>query len=80
MNKILIVEDDEALSRELSVLLEGAGYETAVLKHYDRALEEILEAGADLILLDINLPRVNGEELLHRLQDRLRSIFHIFPC
>ena len=71
MKKILIVEDDEALSRELSVLLTGAGYETAVLKNYDRALEEIREAGADLILLDITLPGVNGEELLRRLRTSL---------
>lgn len=73
MKKILIVEDDAALRRELASLLEGAGYETVALTEFSRAEQAIREAGADLILLDINLPSRNGQTLLRDLRKTLTT-------
>ena len=56
MKKILIIEDDESICKELSVLLANAGYEAMILKDFEHALKECLSAQADLILLDIHIP------------------------
>lgn len=61
MSKILIVEDDEKLSKELKIFLEKNGYTAVILLKFDNAVEDILEENADLILLDINLPYTDGE-------------------
>ena len=66
MKKIKIVEDDRPLSRELKQLLESEGYQAEETSQFDQLTEELLQSDADLILLDINLPGVNGEELLRR--------------
>ncbi len=68
MNKILIIEDDKALCAELSVLLTNAGYEIAAVTDFSSVLEQMKQAGADLILLDITLPDTNGEVLLQNFR------------
>lgn len=60
----MIIEDKPALRDELSVLLQNAGYEPIAVTDYDNVSEQMKVADADLILLDINLPNVNGETLL----------------
>ena len=69
MEKILIVEDDETLREELSNLLSNSGYEVLVLTDFKNSKEEIIKLNPDLILLDINIPYLNGETLLKSLRD-----------
>ena len=69
MEKILIVEDDETLRDELSNLLSNSGYEVLVLTDFKNSKEEIIKLKPDLILLDINIPYLNGEVLLKSLRD-----------
>ena len=64
MKRIMIIEDEPALRDELSVLLQNAGYEPITVTDYDNVSEQMKSANSDLILLDINLPNVNGETLL----------------
>lgn len=64
----MIVEDEELICNELSKLLENNNYETVILKDFKNALNEILEVSPDLILLDINIPFINGEALLQNLR------------
>lgn len=68
MNKICIVEDDEPMRTELCALLKNAGYETEELTDFSRSLDFLRATDADLILLDINLPQMNGEMLLRELR------------
>ena len=68
MKKIMIVEDDEAICNELSKLLENNNYKAIVLSDFFNAKDEILECKPDLILLDINIPHINGETLLQNLR------------
>ena len=68
MKRILIVEDDTALRHELHTLLCNAGYEAVCIDRYDAVLRQMLDAAADLILLDINLPGESGEVLLQELR------------
>ena len=74
MNKILIVEDDITLRSELSNLLSNSGYEVLILTDFKNSKEEIVKINPDLILLDINIPYLNGEALLKSLRDDNKNI------
>ena len=68
MKKILIVEDDTSISEELKNLLNNAGYNGIILKDFENSFEEIKKENPDLILLDINIPKLNGEMLLQKIR------------
>lgn len=68
MEKILIVEDDLIIANELKILLENANYEAIILNDFENALKEIKKINANLILLDINIPKMNGELLLKEIR------------
>lgn len=68
MKKILIVEDDEKLRKNLKELLDASGYEALVLENFKDSLKSILESDANLILLDINIPYINGEVLIREIR------------
>ena len=68
MSKILIVEDDKKLRDELKIFLERHGYEVFLLEKFDNSIKDILEYKADLILLDINLPNVDGEYICREVR------------
>lgn len=67
--KILIVEDDVQLRDELKKLLDNNGYQGIILPDFKNALTRILEIDPDLILLDIMIPYLNGQQLLKRLRE-----------
>lgn len=69
MQKILIIEDDEIISNELKSLLDDNNYEGIILKDFKNAIDEILNIKPDLILLDINIPYMNGEALLKKIRE-----------
>lgn len=68
MKKILIIEDEKVIRDELKTLLENSFYEVSILESFDNTLEDIKRIKADLILLDINLPNINGEILLKEIR------------
>lgn len=68
MKKILIVEDDIQLREELKILLDNSGYKGIILSDFNDAKNEIIGINPDLILLDINIPKVNGEILLKEIR------------
>lgn len=67
--KILIVEDDIELRKELKVLLDNNGYQGIILDDFKNSLSRILEINPDLILLDIKIPYLNGQQLLKKLRE-----------
>ena len=68
MQKILIVEDDEKLRNELEIFLIHQGYQAECLKKFDNTIHDILEINPNLILLDINLPGVDGEYICKEIR------------
>ncbi len=66
--KILIIEDDLEQQRELKRLLTASGYDVFVAQNFTSLLEEIVHTKPNLILMDINLPGINGESLLKELR------------
>ena len=61
MPKILIVEDDKKIRKELETYLNKNGYIAKGLEKFDNTIQDILNENADLLLLDINLPYLDGE-------------------
>ena len=68
MKRIMIVEDDKTIAEELYCLLNNSNYEGVILNDFKNAKKEILESNSDLVLLDINIPYLNGELLLKEIR------------
>ncbi len=65
---ILIVEDDPDISAPLAQFLGGKGYRTRVAGSAEQALALLAQESAELVLLDVMLPGMDGLELCRRLR------------
>lgn len=63
MTRVLVVEDEQSLREPLIYLLEKEGYEVIEAIDGNAAVAAFTEKGADLILLDLMLPGINGNEV-----------------
>lgn len=70
MEKILIVEDDEKLRKELEIFLNNNGYLSETLKTFNNTLNDILKINPELLLLDINLPNADGEYICKEIRKK----------
>jgi DNA-binding response OmpR family regulator len=66
--KVLIVEDDEQMAASTRTLLERAAFEVAVSHDAESGLEQARSIAADLIVLDVNLPGMDGVEACRQLR------------
>jgi len=78
MKKILLLEDDELLSVSIKELLETQGYEVTLVLDSDAASEATYNKKFDLYIFDINVPNMNGFELLGALRNAEDSTPTIF--
>ena len=69
MTDILIVEDDLELAELLTDFLRDEGYTVSSVDSGERALELYEKYGAKLVVLDINLPDVNGFSVCSKLRE-----------
>jgi CheY-like chemotaxis protein len=67
MKHILVVEDQEDNRQTLRDLLTNAGYQMTEAENGEEALADIVKQRADLILMDIQLPIMDGYEPAHHL-------------
>ena len=68
MTRVLVVEDEESYSDALAYVLRKEGFEVAVVGDGEAALEEFERAGADIVLLDLMLPKLPGTEVCRRIR------------
>jgi len=68
--RILVVEDEELIRTMMKINLEKAGYDVTLCNNAEHLLEVVADQYFDLILLDIMLPGISGEEALKKLRDR----------
>lgn len=68
MKKIAIVEDDPVISGQLADFLMKNGYECSGVTDYANCVEQILAAGADMVLLDLTLPGADGTAILKKVR------------
>jgi len=73
MKHILIVEDDPFIIELYSGQLKKNGYKVSVAKDGVMALEKIAEAIPDLLILDINLPKMNGWDVLKKIREDAKT-------
>ena len=74
MTKILIIEDEPRIAAFVARGLESAGYETSIVEDGADGLAAALTGDAELVLLDIGLPTMDGFEVLRELRSRGSSI------
>jgi excisionase family DNA binding protein len=67
---VLIVDDDEHMREYVKVNLELEGYSVRAVGSADEGLEAVEEEAPALILLDVMMPKVDGWEMLRRMQER----------
>jgi two-component system phosphate regulon response regulator PhoB len=67
--KILLVEDDTALSGVYESRLELEGFEVATVPNGEDALSKAIEFRPDLIVLDAMMPKINGFDVLDILRN-----------
>ncbi len=65
---ITIIEDDEKIRDELSILLRRAGYDVTLITDFNDVVKKTLSLNMDLILLDVNLPGQNGYDICKKLK------------
>lgn len=67
---ILIVDDDALMRRSLAFNLEQAGFHASTADSAESALSQVQLEKPDLVLLDINLPVMDGLDAMHRFKDQ----------
>lgn len=67
--KILIIEDENALADVLEAKLKKEGYEVSVAYDGEDGYQRIKESSPDLILLDIVMPKMDGYEVMEKLNE-----------
>ncbi len=68
MKNIIIVEDEPHVIRIMELALEKNGYVVTVTHNGEQALEKLKEDLPDLLITDINMPRMNGEVLCENIE------------
>jgi CheY-like chemotaxis protein len=66
--KILIVEDDFDTRYVMSLILKGEGYDVITVADGECALNVAFEQKPDLVITDLNMPRLNGIELTRQIR------------
>lgn len=75
--EIVLVDDDRNILTSVTMTLEGEGYSVRTYTDGEEALRGLMTAPADLAILDVKMPRLDGFELLRRLR-RVSAIPVIF--
>ncbi len=68
-NKILVVDDSKLVADIVKMRLEMYGYEVRLAHSGEDALHQIAEEAPDLMVLDVQMPGIDGYEVCRRLRD-----------
>lgn len=68
--KILIIEDDAHIALGLETLLKAEGFDVAVCRRGDKALDAVVQGQPALIVLDVMLPGANGFDVCRQIRER----------
>ncbi len=79
MNKILIVDDEEGMRFVLSSILKKGNYEVITAEDGKHALEKLKEHTPDMAFLDLQLPDMDGSEVLREIK-KVRADIPVVMC
>ena len=68
--RILVIDDEQSMVENLTVLLERQGFEVLGALSGQEGLDLFEEEGADLVLSDVRMPKMDGVEVLEEVRDR----------
>ena len=68
--RIALVDDDKNILTSVAMALEAAGFAVSAYSDGATALQGLLETPADLAVLDVKMPRMDGLELLRKIRER----------
>lgn len=68
MTKLLYIEDDRLNIRLIQKMLTGAGFEMHIAANGKEGLDKVYELRPDVVLMDVNLPDINGLELTTQIK------------
>lgn len=66
--RVLLVDDEEAITVQLAAFLERASFTVEVAGDGEEALQRVADFSPDLIILDVLMPRLDGRETLRRMR------------
>lgn len=69
MVDVLVVDDEQGISRIVKLLLQSEGFDVRVERHSPTALQVATSEPVGLILLDLNMPELDGREFYRRLRE-----------
>lgn len=72
--RVLIVDDDEALRQILRLTMEREDFEVEEAEDGSAGLDKTDEFSPDIIVLDLMMPRTNGIDMLHKLQEKSSKV------
>src|SRR5580693_8885255 len=73
-HKVLVVDDEKGIRKLLEAMLQKKGYEAFGVESAEEALEVLSRETFGLVITDLRLPGLSGEELLERLKNRFPNI------
>lgn len=73
MANILIVEDEPSLQKAYQLVLTAHGFEVGTASNGEEALNKLNDFNADLILLDMNMPKMNGLEFIKTYREEQKG-------
>ena len=76
--KVLVVDDDRAILKLMSRIIENSGYNVKSASNAKEALKLIMENQFNLVISDISLPGMSGIELYKKVRNRYESLDFIF--
>jgi CheY-like chemotaxis protein len=72
--KILLADDEPTVQRLYRQMLEGNGYDCSAAIDGQEALDMVMSEDFDLMILDLNMPRLDGCEVMARMKEAGKSI------
>ena len=72
-NKILLIDDEELVTKSLSRALQKEGYEVRVCRSGQDAISETKKERPDLLICDIRMPELNGVETINKIREFLKN-------
>lgn len=71
---VLVIEDEQTIARNVVEYLEGAGHRVDIAYDGQAALAQLASQTFDVVVLDLGLPRLDGQQVLQQLRHRLGAV------
>ena len=72
--KILIIDDEKNIREGLATALEMDGYNTVVAENGEKGLECVNKGDIDLVITDLRMPGISGEEVLQKITSEIPGL------